>query len=111
MYNYKMCYVFKEEIDLKFTSSTGTKTRFSIVLLVVDIFLIALVVGCSNSGHNSAFGSIQGLPTPKPILETDFLTYDDAITGFSIKYPSDWQLAQRIDKSVTFSAPRDGTAD
>jgi hypothetical protein len=111
MYNYKICYVFKEEIDLKFTSSTGSKTRFSIGLLVVDLFLVALVVGCSNSGHDSAFGSIQGLPTPKPVLETDFLTYDDAITGFSIKYPSDWQLAQRIDKSVTFIAPRDGTAD
>ena len=36
---------------------------------------------------------------------SDFLTYDDIISGFSIKYPSNWQLEQHIDKSVTFIAP------
>jgi hypothetical protein len=96
---------------LKLTSSVDSKTRFSIGFLVLDLFVIGLVMGCSNSGHDYAFGSIQSFPTPEPTLETDFLTYDDVITGFSIKYPSEWQLAQRIDKSVTFIAPREGASD
>ena len=42
---------------------------------------------------------------------SDFLSYDDIISGFSIKYPSNWQLEQHIDKSVTFIAPRESNLD
>jgi hypothetical protein len=42
---------------------------------------------------------------------TDFLTYDDIISGFSLKYPSNWQAGQHLDKSVTFIAPRESNSD
>jgi PsbP-like protein len=42
---------------------------------------------------------------------SDFLTYDDIISGFSVKYPSSWQLEQHLDKSVTFIAPRESNSD
>jgi len=41
----------------------------------------------------------------------DFLTYDDIISGFSLKYPSNWQSEQHVDKSVTFIAPRESNSD
>ena len=44
-------------------------------------------------------------------FESEFLTYDDLITGFSIKYPHDWDRAQHIDKSVTFHAPKESNSN
>jgi eukaryotic-like serine/threonine-protein kinase len=69
----------------------------SSVFAVFSVFSIFLVIDYIQ--HNKAFG------------QSDFLTYDDLITGFSIKYPQDWDRAQHIDKSVTFHAPKESNSD
>lgn len=63
----------------------------------VFVFSIILIIGYIE--NNKAFG------------QSDFLTYDDLITGFSMKYPQDWDIAQHIDKSVTFHAPKESNSD
>jgi eukaryotic-like serine/threonine-protein kinase len=64
-----------------------------------------------HADYNLAFGSFHGIPIIPMGLETEFLTYDDLITGFSIKYPPDWETAQHLDKTVTFLAPRESNSD
>jgi eukaryotic-like serine/threonine-protein kinase len=83
--------------------------KISIVLSVLTIFSIFLIVDCLE--HNLAFGSFHGNSIISIGLDSEFLTYDDIITGFSIKYPPDWERAQHIDKSVTFLAPRESNSD
>lgn len=72
-------------------------TSLSIAFSVFAIFSIILIIGYIE--NNKAFG------------QSDFLTYDDLITGFSMKYPQDWDIAQHIDKSVTFHAPKESNSD
>ncbi|MDW0289346.1 MAG: PsbP-related protein [Nitrososphaeraceae archaeon] len=83
-------------------------TKLSIALSVLTIFSIFLI---DYLEHNLAFGSFHENPTITIGLDSEFLTYDDIITGFSIKYPPDWERAQHLDKSVTFLAPRESNSD
>ena len=73
------------------------RTSLSIAFSVFAVFSIFLIIGYIE--NNKAFG------------QSDFLTYDDLITGFSMKYPQDWDRAQHIDKSVTFHAPKESNSD
>jgi hypothetical protein len=57
--------------------------------------------------YNLAFGLLNENPIVPVASDSEFLTDDDLITGFSMKYPSDWERSQQIDKSVTFVAPRE----
>jgi len=84
-------------------------TKLSIVLSALAIFSIFLIVDYLE--HNLAFGSFHENPIITIGLDSEFLTYDDIITGFSIKYPPDWERAQHLDKSVTFLAPRESNSD
>ena len=84
-------------------------TKLSIVLSALTIFSIFLIVDYLE--HNLAFGSFHENPIITVGLDSEFLTYDDIITGFSIKYPPDWERAQHLDKSVTFLAPRESNSD
>ncbi|MGI0021552.1 MAG: PsbP-related protein [Nitrososphaeraceae archaeon] len=84
-------------------------TKISIALSVLTIFSIFLIVHYLE--HNLAFGSFHENPIITIGLDSEFLTYDDLITGFSIKYPPNWERAQHLDKSVTFLAPREGNSD
>jgi len=84
-------------------------TKISIALSVLTIFSIFLMVDYLE--HNLAFGSFHENSIITIGLDSEFLTYDDIITGFSIKYPPDWERAQHIDKSVTFLAPRESNSD
>ena len=85
------------------------RTKISIALSVLTIFSIFLIVDYLE--HNLAFGSFHENSIITIGLDSEFLTYDDLITGFSIKYPPDWERAQHIDKSVTFLAPRESNSD
>ena len=84
-------------------------TKISIALSVLTIFSIFLIVDYLE--HNLAFGSFHENSIITIGLDSEFLTYDDLITGFSIKYPPDWERAQHIDKSVTFLAPKESNLD
>ena len=84
-------------------------TKISIALSVLTIFSIFLIVDYLE--QNLAFGSFHENPIITIGLDSEFLTYDDLITGFSIKYPPDWERAQHLDRSVTFLAPREGNSD
>ena len=84
-------------------------TKLSIVLSALTIFSIFLIVDYLE--HNLAFGSFHENPIITVGLDSEFLTYDDIISGFSIKYPPDWERAQHLDKSVTFLAPRESNSD
>ena len=84
-------------------------TKISIALSVVAIFSIFLIINYLE--HNLAFGSFHENPIVTIGLDSEFLTYDDLITGFSIKYPQDWERAQHLDKSVTFLAPPESNSD
>ena len=84
-------------------------TKISIALSVLTIFSIFLIVDYLE--HNIAYGSFHENSIITIGLDSEFLTYDDIITGFSIKYPPDWERAQHIDKSVTFLAPRESNSD
>ena len=85
------------------------RTKILIALSVLTIFSIFLILDYLE--HNPAFGSFHENPIITIGLDSEFLTYDDIITGFSIKYPPDWERAQHIDKSVTFLAPRESNSD
>ena len=84
-------------------------TKLSIALSALTIFSIFLILDYLE--HNLAFGSFHENPIITIGLDSEFLTYDDIITGFSIKYPPDWERAQHLDKSVTFLAPRESNSD
>jgi eukaryotic-like serine/threonine-protein kinase len=84
-------------------------TKLSIALSVLTIFSIFLIVDYLE--HNLAYGSFHENPIITIGLDSEFLTYDDIITGFSIKYPPDWERAQHLDKSVTFLAPTESNSD
>jgi hypothetical protein len=84
-------------------------TKISIALSVLTIFSIFLIVDYLE--HNLAFGSFHENSIITIGLDSEFLTYDDLITGFSIKYPPDWERAQHLDKSVTFLAPKESNSD
>jgi hypothetical protein len=83
-------------------------TKLPIALSVLTIFSIFLI---DYLEHSLAFGSFHENPIITIGLDSEFLTYDDIITGFSIKYPPDWERAQHLDKSVTFLAPRESNSD
>jgi hypothetical protein len=85
------------------------RSRISIALSVFAISSIFLVIDYFE--HNMAFALFHENPIIPISVESEFLTYDDIITGFSIKYPQDWDRAQHIDKSVTFHAPREINSD
>ena len=85
------------------------RSKVSIGLSVFAIFSIFLIMNFVE--HNLAFGLFHENPIIPIAIESDFLTYDDLITGFSIKYPQDWDRAQHIDKSVTFHAPKESNSD
>lgn len=86
-------------------------TRISFVLSILTVFATVHTI-INYLEYNLAFGSFHENPiVPIPISDSEYLTYDDLITGFSIKYPPDWERAQHIDKSVTFLAPRESNSD
>jgi eukaryotic-like serine/threonine-protein kinase len=77
-------------------------------LVISMVISIILCVGIRYSESEFAFASqYDNLLIYTSVSESDFLTYDDLITGFSIKYPPDWERAQHIDKSITFIAPKE----
>jgi eukaryotic-like serine/threonine-protein kinase len=81
----------------------------SITISILTVFAIFQVM--ESAEYNLAFGSFHRNPIIPITLESEFLTYDDIITGFSMKYPPDWERAQHLDKSVTFHAPRESNSD
>lgn len=85
------------------------RSSLSIALSVSAIFLIYLII--DHTEHNMAFALFHENPIIPISVESEFLTYDDIITGFSMKYPQDWDRAQHIDKSVTFRAPKEINSD
>ena len=85
------------------------RSSVSIGLSVFAVFSIFLIIEFVE--HNLAFGLFHENPIIPIAVESDFLTYDDLITGFSMKYPQDWDRAQHLDKSVTFQAPRESNSD
>ena len=80
-----------------------------IALSILTVFAIFQVI--DHVEYNSAFGSFHENPIIPITSESEFLTYDDIITGFSMKYPPDWETTQHIDKTVTFLAPRESNSD
>ena len=78
------------------------RSGLSIALSVSAIFSIFLIIDYIE--HNVAFALFHENPIIPIAVESEFLTYDDIIAGFSMKYPQDWDRAQHIDKSVTFHA-------
>ncbi|TLX88501.1 MAG: hypothetical protein E6K97_07095 [Thaumarchaeota archaeon] len=84
-------------------------TSILIALSILTVFAIFQVI--DHVQYNSAFGSIHANPIIPITSESEFLTYDDLITGFGMKYPPDWERSQHIDKSVTFLAPRESNSD
>ena len=85
------------------------RSNVSIGLSVFTIFSLFLIMNFVE--HNLAFGLFHENPIIPIAIESEFLTYDDLITGFSMKYPQDWDRAQHIDKSVTFHAPKESNSD
>ncbi|HVE37668.1 MAG TPA: PsbP-related protein [Nitrososphaeraceae archaeon] len=85
------------------------RSSLSIALSVSAIFSIFLII--DHIEHNMAFALFHENPIIPISVESEFRTYDDIITGFSIKYPYDWDSAQDIDKSVAFHAPKEGNSD
>lgn len=85
------------------------RISISIAISVLTVFAIFHVMEYAE--YNLAFGSFHGNPIIPMALESEFLTYDDLISGFSMKYPPDWEIAQDIDKLVTFRAPRESNSD
>ena len=84
-------------------------TSILIALSILTVFAIFQVI--NHVEYTSAFASFHENPIITIGLDSEFLTYDDIITGFSIKYPPDWERAQHLDKSVTFLAPRESNSD
>ena len=85
------------------------RSSVPIGLSVFAVFSIFLIVDFVE--HNLAFGLFHENSIIPIAAESEFLTYDDLITGFSMKYPQDWDRAQHIDKSVTFHAPKESNSD
>ena len=85
------------------------RSSVPIGLSILAVFSIILIIEFVD--HNQAFGLFHENHIIPIAVESDFLTYDDLITGFSMKYPQDWERAQHIDKSVTFHAPRESNSD
>jgi len=76
------------------------------------VISVILCVSIRYSVSEFAFGSqYDKLLIYTSVSESEFLTYDDLITGFSIKYPPDWERAQHIDKSITFIVPKESNSD
>jgi hypothetical protein len=85
------------------------RSSVPIELSVFAVFSIFLIVDFVE--HNLAFGLFRENSIIPIAAESEFLTYDDLITGFSMKYPQNWDRAQHIDKSVTFHAPKESNSD
>jgi len=82
------------------------------ILIAISLFAaFSIFLIIDHVGHSLAFGLFHENPIVPIAVESEFLTYDDLITGFSIKYPQDWERAQHIDKSVTFHAPKESNSD
>ena len=84
-------------------------TSILIALSILTVFAIFQVI--DHVEYNLAFGSFHENPIIPITSESEFLTYDDLITGFGMKYPPDWERSQHIDKSITFLAPRESNSD
>jgi len=81
-------------------------------LVISMVISVILCVSIRYSISEFAFGSqYDKLLIYTSVSESEFLTYDDLITGFSIKYPPDWERAQHIDKSITFIVPKESNSD
>jgi len=81
-------------------------------LVISMVISVILCVSIRYSVSEFAFGSqYDKLLIYTSVSESEFLTYDDLITGFSIKYPPDWERAQHIDKSITFIVPKESNSD
>lgn len=85
------------------------RSSLSIALSVSAIFSIFLII--DHIEHNMAFALFHENPIIPIAVESEFLTYDDIIAGFSMKYPQDWDRAQDIDKTVIFRAPKEINSD
>jgi hypothetical protein len=85
---------------------TKNKIKLPLVLFISNLFFIILGFAYYSDG-GVTFGSFQNNLVITSVSVSDFLTYDDILTGFSIKYPPDWQLEQRIDRALTLKVPKD----
>jgi eukaryotic-like serine/threonine-protein kinase len=84
------------------------KIKLPLVLTIFNFLFIFLVLAYYS--EDAAFGFFRNDIVISWVTVSDFLTYDDILSGFSIKYPPDWQLEQGIDRALRFKAPRDGTS-
>ncbi|MDW0137500.1 MAG: PsbP-related protein [Nitrososphaeraceae archaeon] len=85
------------------------RSSLSIALSVPAIFSIFLIIDYIE--HNMAFALFYVNPIIPIAVESEFLTYDDIIAGFSMKYPQAWDRAEHIDKAVRFDGPREISSD
>lgn len=84
------------------------RIKLPLVLSISNFFFIIFALVYYSSG--AVFGSFQGNIGTMWVSISDFLTYDDILSGFSIKYPPDWQLEQGINRALTLKAPKDGSS-
>jgi PsbP-like protein len=84
------------------------RIKLPLVLSISNFFFIIFALVHYSNG--AAFGSFQGNIGTMWVSISDFLTYDDILSGFSIKYPPDWQLEQGINRALTLKAPKDGSS-
>lgn len=84
-------------------------TSIFIALSILSVFSVIQLL--DHLEYNSAFGLLHENLIIPVASDSEFLTYDDLITGFSMKYPSDWDRSQHLDKSVTFVAPRESNSE
>ena len=88
---------------------TKNKIKLPLVLFISNLFFIILGFAYYSDG-GVTFGSFQNNLVTTSVSVSDFLTYDDILSGFSIKYPPDWQLEQGINRALTLKAPKDGSS-
>lgn len=94
------------------TRLPGLNRSFLQLLVSSMAIFVIICVWAPYSESDLAFGSLyENLLVSTSVSESEFLTYDDLITGFSIKYPPDWERAQHIDESITFIAPKESNSD
>jgi hypothetical protein len=84
------------------------RIKLPLVLSISNFFFIIFALVHYSNG--AAFGAFQGNIGTMWVSISDFLTYDDILSGFSIKYPPDWQLEQGINRALTLKAPKDGSS-
>jgi len=89
---------------------------FKKILLTLFILLIMLVLtgggyylGTQHQVRESTkvISTSPAIPSPTPIITTNWKTYSSATFGFSIKYPSDWTTLNRVPNTISLNKAGD----